>query len=160
MCVTNTDLACDAVPEMGEGLPKPACRSRLQTTRCCCVQKSGLAAVVTPLNVHDKHALPRLLHGQERRVYGDSAYTSQQKLIASKAPYAKDFTNQRTRKNGLIDEVQRGKNGHKSKTCAPVEQVFTVVKRLWGFTKVRYRGLKKNAGRTFTARAPANLYLG
>jgi hypothetical protein len=31
--------ARDAVPMMGDGLPKSACRSRLQTTRCCCVQK-------------------------------------------------------------------------------------------------------------------------
>jgi IS5 family transposase len=40
--------------------------------------QSGLAhsAVVTPANIHDKHPLPELLHGQERRVYGDSAYTS------------------------------------------------------------------------------------
>ena len=29
-----------AVTEMGEGLPKSACRSRLQTARCCCVQKT------------------------------------------------------------------------------------------------------------------------
>ena len=123
--------------------------------------QSGLAhsAVVTPANVHDKHALPRLLHGQEQRVYGDSAYASQQALIASKAPRAKDFTTQRTRKNGQIDEVQRGKNRNKSKIRARVEHVFAVVKRLWGFTKVRYRGLKKNAGRAFTALALANLYL-
>ncbi len=32
--------ACDAVLKMGVGLPKPACRSRLQTARCCCVQKA------------------------------------------------------------------------------------------------------------------------
>jgi IS5 family transposase len=123
--------------------------------------QSGLAhsAVVTPANVHDKHALPQLLHGEERRVYGDSAYASQQDLIASKAPHAKDFTNQRTRRNGEIDEVQRGKNRNKSKIRARVEHVFAVVKRLWGFTKVRYRGLKKNAGRAFTALALANLYL-
>src|SRR5712671_6382219 len=31
--------ACGAVLKMGVGLPKPACRSRLQTARCCCVQK-------------------------------------------------------------------------------------------------------------------------
>jgi len=39
----------------------------------------GLAhsAVVTSANVHDKHALPKLLHGFEQRVYGDSAYHSQ-----------------------------------------------------------------------------------
>jgi IS5 family transposase len=40
-----------------------------------------------------------------------------------------------------------------------VEHVFAVVKRLWGFTKVRYRGLAKNASRAFTALALANLYL-
>src|SRR3954453_16951744 len=58
--------------------------------------RTGLAhsAVVTAANVHDKHPLPDLLHGQEERVYGDSAYASQQELIASKAPKAKDFTNQ------------------------------------------------------------------
>jgi IS5 family transposase len=40
--------------------------------------RSGLAhsAVVTAANVHDKHALPDLLHGNERRMYGDSAYAS------------------------------------------------------------------------------------
>jgi IS5 family transposase len=37
--------------------------------------------------------------------------------------------------------------------------VFAVVKRLWGFTKVRYRGLAKNASRAFTALALANIYL-
>lgn len=48
---------------------------------------SGLAhsAVVTAANVHDKHALPQLLHGQEQRVYGDSAYASQKALIRGKA---------------------------------------------------------------------------
>ena len=59
--------------------------------------QSGLAhsAVVTPANVHDKHPLPKLLHGQEQRVYGDSAYASQKALIRGKAPKARDFTNQR-----------------------------------------------------------------
>ena len=49
------------------------------------------SAVVTAANVHDKHPLPHLLHGQERRVYGDSAYASQKSLIRSKAPQAKDL---------------------------------------------------------------------
>src|SRR5580765_7771697 len=59
--------------------------------------QTGLAhsAVVTAANVHDKHPLPDLLHGNERRMYGDSAYASQKELIASKAPHAKDFTNER-----------------------------------------------------------------
>jgi IS5 family transposase len=123
--------------------------------------QSGLAhsAVVTPANIHDKHPLPDLLHGQERRVYGDSAYTSQKELIQGKAPKAKDFTNERVRKAGQVDEVKRAKNRSKSKIRARVEHVFAVVKRLWGFSKVRYRGLAKNASRAFTALALANIYL-
>ena len=40
-CVSRTQArACDAVSKMGVGLPKPACRGRLQTARCCCVQKT------------------------------------------------------------------------------------------------------------------------
>jgi IS5 family transposase len=123
--------------------------------------QSGLthSAVVTSANVHDKHPLPDLLHGEEKRVYGDSAYASQKDLMLSKAPNAKDFTNQRTRKSGEVDEIARGKNRNKSKIRSRVEHVFGVVKRLWGFSKVRYRGLAKNAARAFTALALANIYL-
>lgn len=123
--------------------------------------QSGLAhsAVVTAANVHDKHPLPDLLHGNEQRVYGDSAYASQKNLIRSKATKAKDFTNQRTRRNGIMDEAVKIKNRHKSRIRARVEHVFGVVKRLWGFGKVRYRGLAKNATRAFTALALANIYL-
>ena len=123
--------------------------------------QSGLthSAMVTAANVHDKHPLPDLLHGQERRVYGDSAYASQKKLIAGKAPNAKDFTNQRTRRNGIVDEALKAKNRNKSRIRSRVEHVFGVVKRLWGFGKVRYRGLAKNATRAFTALALANIYL-
>jgi IS5 family transposase len=125
--------------------------------------QSGLAhsAVVTAANVHDKHPLPDLLHGNEQRVYGDSAYASQKQLIAGKAPRAKDFTNARVRnRKGEADEATRAKNRNKSRIRARVEHVFCVVKRLWGFSKVRYRGLAKNATRAFTALALANIYLG
>ncbi len=124
--------------------------------------QSGLvhSAVVTAANIHDKHPLPNLLHGNEQRVYGDSAYASQKELINRKAPKAKDFTNQRTRRaGGVVDEVKRRKNRNKSKIRARVEHVFGVVKRLWGFDKVRYRGLQKNATRAFTSLALANIYL-
>jgi IS5 family transposase len=123
--------------------------------------RTGLAhsAVVTAANVHDKHPLPDLLHGNEQRVYGDSAYASQKVLIESKASLARDFTNQRVRKGGEIDEAERSKNRNKSKVRARVEHVFAVVKRLWGFAKVRYRGLAKNATRSFVALGLANIYL-
>lgn len=115
------------------------------------------SAVLTSANVHDKHALTRLLHGQERRVYGDSTYASQKALIHENAPNARDFTNQRTCRAGEVDEIARGKNLNKSKIRARVKHVFAVVKRLWGFTKVRYPGLAKNANRAFVARASSRL---
>jgi len=123
--------------------------------------KTGLAhsAVVTAANVHDKHPLPDLLHGREDRVYGDCAYASQQDLIHSKAPDAADWTNQKVRKGSVTEELERMVNRVKSRVRARVEHVFAVVKRLWRFEKVRYRGLAKNATRSFVALALANIFL-
>ena len=123
--------------------------------------RTGLAhsAVVTAANVHDKHPLPDLLHANEQRVYGDSAYASQKALIETKAPRARDFTNQRVRRAAEQNPEQRAKNRSKSRVRARVEHVFAVVKRLWGFSKVRYRGLAKNATRSFVALGLANIYL-
>ena len=81
--------------------------------------------------------------------------------MPAKAPLAKDFTNARVRDHrGEVDQAMRSKNRNKSRMRACVEHVFGVVKRLWGFSKVRYRGLTKNATRAFTTLALANIYLG
>ena len=122
---------------------------------------TGLAhsAVVTAANVHDKPPLPDLLHGQETEVYGDSAYASQHALIASKAPNARDATNQRARPGGAGEEIARLVNRSKSRVRSKVEHVFAVVKRLWGFNKARYRGLAKNATRAFVCLGLASIYL-
>jgi IS5 family transposase len=117
------------------------------------------SAVVTAANVHDKHPLPDLLHGQEQQVWGDSAYASQQKLIATKAPGAVDRTNRRVRKDSPTEGLERLVNRAKSRVRSRVEHVFAVVKRLWGFNKVRYRGLAKNATRSFVTLGLANIYL-
>ena len=108
--------------------------------------------------MHDKH-LPDLLHGQERRIYRDSAYASQKALIGRKAPKAKDFTSQRTRRNGVVHEALKAKSSNKSRIRSRVEYVFGVVKRLWGFAKVRYRGLANKAKRAFAALALDNICL-
>jgi IS5 family transposase len=123
--------------------------------------KTGLAhsAVVTAANVHDKHPLQDLLHGQEERVYGDCAYASQQESIKAKAPQAQDFTNKTVRKGSVTEDLERMVNRAKSRTRARVEHVFGVIKRLWGFDKVRYRGLAKNATRAFVTLAMANIFL-
>jgi IS5 family transposase len=61
--------------------------------------------------------------------------------------------------NGEVYETDKAKNRIKSGVRARVEHVFGVVMRLWGFGKVRYRGLQKNATRAFTAVALANIFL-
>ncbi len=86
-------------------------------------------------------------------------YASPKALLHSKAPTARDFTNQRTRRNGVVDEVECRKSRNKSEIRARVEHVFAVIKRPWDFTKVRYRGLAKNANRAFVALPLANVDL-
>ena len=49
-------------------------------------------------------------------------------------------------------------NRARSRTRACGEHAFRVVKQLWGFSKVRYRGLAKNLARAQTMFALANLY--
>jgi IS5 family transposase len=123
--------------------------------------ETGLAhsAVVTAANVHDKHPLPDLLHGSEEQFYGDSAYASQRELLQSKAPGAEDRTNQRVREGSATEHLDRILNRVKSRVRARVEHVFAVIKKLWGFSKVRYRGLAKNATRAFVVTGLANIYL-
>ena len=123
--------------------------------------KTGLvhSAVITSANVHDKHPLPDLLRGDEKRVYGDRGYQGCTDIIKATAPNARDFTNRRVRKPDGEDEVERSRNRTKSRTRARVEHPFLVLKRLWGFAKVRSKGLAKNANCAFTALAMVNLYL-
>ena len=80
-------------------------------------------------------------------------------MIGSKAPKAKDFTNQRYRYKGVVDEIERMKNRTKSKIRARVEHVFAVMKLKFGFTKVRYRGIEKNAHRLNITAALTNLFM-
>src|SRR5215475_471048 len=116
------------------------------------------AVVATPANVADSTVLPELLHGNETRVWGDQAYRGQRAVIREHAPKARDFTNRRYRHRGVVDEVERAKNRTKSKVRARVEHPIGVIKRVFGFVKVRYRGLAKNAHRLLVTCALANLF--
>ncbi len=98
-------------------------------------------------NVADKEALPHLLHGNETRVWGDQGYKGQREVIRQVAPNAKDMTNRAYRRNGVVDEAEKAKNRRKSIVRAKVEHVFGIMKRVFGFQKVRYRGLAKNLHR-------------
>lgn len=117
------------------------------------------SVVATAANVHDSVVLGDLLHGNETRVWGDSAYTGQQKVLAEKAPLAKDFTQAKGGRYRQLTADARSSNRHKSRVRAKVEHQFAVIKRQFGFNKVRYRGLAKNAHRLFVACALSNLVM-
>ena len=90
---------------------------------------------------------------------GDQAYRGQRAVIRQHAPRAQDFVNRRYRHRGVIDEVERAKNRNKSKVRAKVEHPIGIIKRVFGFAKVRYRGLKKNAHRRLVTCALAILFM-
>ena len=117
------------------------------------------SVAATAANAHDSQLLGDLLHGNETRVWGDSAYMGQGDTIREQAPNAKDFTNRKGSRNRPLNDEDKCKNRTKSKVRAKVEHPFLVLKRVFGFTKVRYRGLDKNATRLFVACGLVNLYM-
>ena len=123
--------------------------------------KTGLihSASVTAANVHDNQQVENLLHGNETRFYGDSAYRgkAQRERLKELAPNAKDFTNKRAYRNAPLSDADKETNRRKSSIRAKVEHPFLILKRLWGFAKVRYRGLAKNANRAFAMLAAINI---
>src|SRR5678816_4676759 len=101
--------------------------------------------------------MPQLLHGEEREVFGDQAYWSEADRQAAKACGVRYRVNRRPTKRPLTEQWKRI-NRARSRIRARGEHPYQVVKHLWGFTKVRYRGLMKNTVRVFAAFALANLY--
>ena len=103
--------------------------------------------------------LPDLLHGQEREVFGDQAYWKEADRQAYEARGVRYRMNRRAKSRMQpLSERWRKINRARSRIRACGEHPFRVVKQLWGFAKVRYRGLAKNLARAQTMFALANLY--
>jgi IS5 family transposase len=123
--------------------------------------KEGIVHSVcsTAASVSDIHMLPELLHGDEKKVWGDAGYQGQTEAIHQAAPAAQDMTSRRVKTKAGVDAEQKHKNHTKARVRAKVEWPFRILKRVFGFTKVRYRGLKKNHEWLCAGFALANLYL-
>ncbi len=116
--------------------------------------------VTTDAAASEIKQLPKLLHGAERELYGDQAYWSEMHRVAAKAHGVRYRVNRRpANRERPLTQHQRRLNRLRSATRARGEHAFHVIKNLWGFTKVRYRGLAKNTARLFTMFALANLYM-
>ena len=115
--------------------------------------------VTTHAAAADIKQMDALLHGDEREVFGDQAYWKEADRQRLRAQGVKYRVNRRGTHHRPLTEHQKKINQSRSRTRARGEHAFRIVKQLWGFAKVRYRGLMKNTARVFTTFAMANLYL-
>jgi transposase, IS5 family len=123
--------------------------------------KSGLVHSVAtgPANEADITRLDELLHGEEKELYGDQAYWCEDHRQQCKHAGIRYRVNRRAKPGKVLTEHEKLINRSRSRRRAWGEFPFHVVKRLWSFAKVRYRGLYKNTVRAFTMFALSNLYL-
>lgn len=103
--------------------------------------------------------LPALLHGRARDLYGDQAYWKEEDRQHWQHAGGRYRVNRRGTQARPLTAYQKAINRTRSRHRARGEHPFHVIKRLWGFTKVRYRGLAKNTARAFALFGLANLYL-
>ena len=123
--------------------------------------KQGLvhSLVTGPANEADITRLDELLHGQENELYGDQAYWSEDHRQQCQHAGIRYRVNRRPKPAGKLSVHDKSINRSRSRRRARGEFAFHVVKRLWGFAKVRYRGIYKNTVRALAMFALANLYL-
>lgn len=108
---------------------------------------------------HDIKAFDALLHGEERAVFGDSAYNKNDDKAQARAAGIYYGISDKGRRNHPLSGSQEKKNRKHSRLRAKVEHPFRVIKHLWGHYKLRYKGLAKNASQFTTLCALSNLYL-
>lgn len=128
--------------------------------------ESGLVHTVrgTSGHVGDVTQGNSLLHGEESVAFGDAGYQGIEKRPDAQTdvtwhvamgPGKRKALNKANEADALIDKAEK----HKAGIRAKVEHPFRVVKRQFGFVKVRYRGLKKNTAQLVTLFALSNLWM-
>ncbi len=127
---------------------------------------SGLVHTVrgTTGSVNDVVEANSLLHGQETDAFGDAGFQGADKRADAKADVNWHIAMRPGKRRALdlsrpldriIDKIERIKASIRAK----VEHPFRVIKRQFGHTKVRYRGLAKNTAQLHTLFALANLWM-
>jgi transposase, IS5 family len=121
---------------------------------------SGLVHTVgiSAANLHDSQAMDELLHGQETALWGDSAYQSKERQQTAEENGLAWHVNVKASRHRALTDEERAQNRERSRARAIVEHPYRIVKVLWGHSKVRYKGLLKNALQFFTLFALANVY--
>jgi len=128
---------------------------------------SGLvhSVVGTAANVSDISQVDQLLHGEENMVGADAGYTGVEKRPEHEGRKviwqvaARRSTYKKLDKNSVLYKAKRKVEKAKAQVRAKVEHPFRVIKRQFGYTKVRFRGLMKNTAQLVTLFALSNLWM-
>jgi len=115
--------------------------------------------VATTASVHDSRVMEDLLHGEEEAIWGDKAYSDEARRKDFESRGVKWCISKKPGRGQKLSKKDTKRNSKMSKTRARVEHPFHVIKCLWGYRRVRYRGIDKNAAQLFTLFSLANLYM-
>jgi transposase, IS5 family len=101
--------------------------------------------LLTAANVNETVVADDLIQGDEGAVYADAAYDTHERRAALRAREIKDRIMHRPNKHHpQLSRGQRRRNRAISSIRARVETIFAILKRHYGYVRVRYRGLIKN----------------
>ena len=102
-------------------------------------------AALTPAKVNESEVADELISGDERAVYGDRAYESGERRKRLKELGINDRIMHRSHKHQKgLPHWQKRRNELISPIRKKVEKVFGTLKRSYGYSRVRYRGLQRN----------------
>lgn len=118
---------------------------------------------ITSANRADISELPDLLRTEDEVIFGDAGYASDKYKRAMRASGVHWRVNDKakpknSRRPGL-SATQRKRNRKLSSTRARIEHLFRILKIQFGYTKTRYKGLKKNQAHVYALMGLGNLYL-
>ena len=114
---------------------------------------------VTAANEADITVLPKLLRPEDEVIFADAGYASDEYKRGSRKLGLRWCVQDKRKPGHELSSSQKKRNRKQSSIRARVEHVFRVIKRQFGFTKTRYRGLAKNAAQVNMLVGLANLYM-
>ena len=96
-----------------------------------------------------------LLHGDERVIYGDKGYVSEERREAAERSGKTWRVSRRSNRGRKLNAADKAFNRKSNRIRSRVEHVFGSDKDLWGYRKVRYKGLEKNRAQVLSLLALA-----
>ena len=117
------------------------------------------SVVVTSAAQHDSTVMEDLVHGEEQAIYGDKAYASAERQAEAERRGITWRISRKAKRGRRLNAADKAFNRKSNRTRAQVEHVFGVIKHLWVYRQVRYKGLAKNEAQVFSLMALANFYM-